>query len=461
MGAIGGAMASLAEVQQLFVTGRRGEAKALLTQLVDGSEDPNLLARATALFSQMAAHREALDCHRALHHRFPTHPPILRALAAAETACGLLGEAEAHLDQAIAFDRSEADDWYNRSVLRRQTADRNHVAALRSRIAEAKGGDVAPLAYALAKELEDLGEHPESFTWLKRGADARRARLSYRVEGDVEAMASIERTFSADKLGRPVAGASPFRPVFIVGLPRTGTTLLEQMLGMHPGLVALGELTELPMAVVRAAGTGDKSETIRRAAQIDFAAFGQDYLRAVAGYGPDGRTSIDKLPSNFLYIGMLRLGLPDARVVHLRRHPADTAYAVFKTLFRMGYPYSYDLKDLGLYYGAYHRLMEHWRLAAPGYVIDVDYEDLVEAPEQTLRSLLKRLDLEWDPRCLEFQSADGPVATASAAQVREPVHARSVGLWRRHLDGMAPFIDTLREQGIAVEAAAGALAPDA
>lgn len=461
MGAIGGAMASLANVQQLFVAGRRGEAKDLLTQLVDRSADPNLLARATALFSQMAAHREALACHRALHGRFPTHPPILRALAAAETACGLLGEAEAHLDQAIARDPSEADDWYNRSVLRRQTAERNHVAQLRPRIAEANGGDIAPLAYTLAKELEDLGEHAESFAWLKRGADARRARLSYRVEGDVEAMASIARAFSADKLGQSIPKASGSRPIFIVGLPRTGTTLLEQMLGMHPCFVALGELTELPMAVVRAAGPGDKSETIRRAAEIDFAAFGQDYLRAVAGYGDDRRTSIDKLPSNFLYIGMLRLGLPDARIVHLRRHPVDTAYAIYKTLFRMGYPYSYDLNDLGLYFGAYHRLMKHWRLAAPGYVIDVDYEDLVGAPEQTLRSLLERLDMEWDPRCLEFQSAEGPVATASAVQVREPVHARSVGRWRRHLDGMVPFIDALREQGIAVEAAAGALASNA
>jgi hypothetical protein len=117
----------------------------------------------------------------------------------------------------------------------------------------------------------------------------------------------------------------------------------------------------------------------------------------------------------------------------------------------MGYPYSYDLKDLASYFGAYHRLMEHWRRAVPGFVIDVAYEDLVSAPEDTLRSLLGRLDLSWEPACLAFPLRQGPVATASAAQVREPVHARSVGVWRHHAEGLAPFIDALREQGIPVE----------
>ncbi|HEY2483197.1 MAG TPA: sulfotransferase [Caulobacteraceae bacterium] len=451
MSAVGGASANLREVQELIVAGRRADAKALLDKRLAGFPEPDLLARAAALYTQMAAHPEALFCQQALHRRYPAHPQILRALAAAETACGLLAEAEGHMDAAIAADPTDADDWYNRSVLRRQSEDRNHIVALRLRLAQARNGDVAPLAYALAKELEDLGEHAESFTWLRRGADARRARLSYRVDSDVDAMTAIARAFPDEKLLRSAAGASEARPIFIVGLPRTGTTLLEQMLGMHSEVAALGELTELPMAVVRAAGPGDKSETIRRAADIDFAAFGDAYLRAVAGYRRDGRATIDKLPSNFLYIGMLRLGLPGARVIHLRRHPVDTAYAIYKTLFRMGYPYSYDLKDLASYFGAYHRLMEHWREAAPGFVIDVAYEELVSAPEDTLRLLLGRLDLSWEPACLEHQSRHGPVATASAAQVREPVHARSVGLWRHQAEGLAPFIDALQEQGILVE----------
>ena len=145
---------------------------------------------------------------------------------------------------------------------------------------------------------------------------------------------------------------------------------------------------------------------------------------------------------------MLRLGLPGARILHLRRHPMDCAYATYKTLFRMGYPYSSRLPDLGQYDAASHRLMAHWRAAAGGFVVDVDYEALVAAPETTLRAIFERIDLPWDPACLAFHAQAGPVATASAAQVREPVHARSVGLWRRHVEGLAPFADFLRGQGI-------------
>ena len=448
MGALA-APATLGEVQQLILAGRRGEAADLLRTLVaDAGGEVDTLARAAALFTQMSAHADALGCHQALARLLHGRPEALRGLAAAETANGLLDEAEAHLDAAIAADPGDADGWYNRSVLRRQSSERNHIAALRGRIERAEGANLIPLAYALAKELEDVGEDAEGFVWLTRGAAARRARLSYAVESDVAAMARIAQVFSAEKLARPAPDASGARPIFIVGLPRTGTTLLERMLGMHPDVAALGELTELPMAVMRTAGGRDKGETIARAGEADFAAFGEDYLRAVAGYGGAAPVSIDKLPSNFLYIGMLRLGLPGARIIHLRRHPMDSAYAIYKTLFRMGYPYSYSLNDLATYYGAYDRLMAHWRQAAPGIVADVDYETLVKAPEETLRALLARIGLAWHPACLAFHERSGPVATASAAQVREPVHSRSVGLWRRHPEGLAPFANGLREQGI-------------
>jgi tetratricopeptide (TPR) repeat protein len=439
----------LAAVQPLILQGRRAEALAELRRIVGEARDqPDLLARAAMLFVQMSAHADALECQRRLARLAPGHPDALRGLAAAETACGLLAEAEAHLDQAIAADPADADGWYNRAVLRRQSPARNHLPALRARAARAVGREIIPLAYALAKELEDLGEHAESFQWLRRGADARRAALSYRVEDDVAAMAAIAEVFSQDKLARTAPAANAERPIFIVGLPRTGTTLIERMLGMHSQVAALGELTELPLAVTRAAAGGDKRRMIQRSGEIDFAALGRDYLRAVAGYAPDRPVTTDKLPNNFLYIGLLRLGLPRARIVHLRRSPMDSAYAIYKTLFRMGYPYAYDLGDLAAYYGAYHRLMRHWRAAAPGYVVDLDYEALVTAPETTARALFERLDLGWEPACLDFHRQASPVATASAAQVREPVNDRSVGLWRHHQAGLETFAAGLRAQGV-------------
>ena len=441
--------APLAQVQALMLAGRREEALPMLRRLAAGAGgQPDLLSRCATLFGQMGAHPDALDCYRRLFTLFPGHPDVLRGLAAAETANGLLVEAEAHIDAAIAADPADRDSWYNRAVLRRQTPEHNHIAALTEVAGRETGRGVIPLAYALAKELEDIGEHAESFHWLKRGADARRAALSYDVAADERAMALIAEVFSAEKLARRIDGASDARPIFIIGLPRTGTTLLERMLGLHSTVTALGELTELPMAVTRAAGGNAKGETIRRAGEIDFAAFGRDYLRAVVGHASLAEVTTDKLPSNFLYVGMLRLGLPSARIVHVRRRPLDSAYAIYKTLFRMGYPYSYDLVDLARYFVAYHRLMDHWRMAAPGYLVDIDYEDLVGAPEATLRALFERIDLAWEPEALDFHRQSGPVATASAAQVREPIHTASVGAWRRHADALRQFADHLRLAGI-------------
>ena len=441
--------APLGEVQRLMLQGRRDSALDLLRPVAFGvGAPPDLVARCASLFGQLSAHEEAFACYEQLARRLPGHPDVLRGLASAETACGRLEDAERHLDAAIAADPAECDSWYNRAVLRRQSSTRNHVAALRRRLDQPSGRGIVPLAYALAKELEDLGEHAESFAWLKRGADARRAMLSYRVESDLSAMAEIAEVFSAAKLAVTPQADNPERPIFIIGLPRTGTTLLERMLGMHSQVTALGELTEWPLAVTRAAAGEDKSQTIRRAGAIDFGALARDYLSAVAAYAPPRPVTTDKLPNNFLYVGLIYLGLPGARVIHLRRRPMDSAYAIYKTLFRMGYPYSYDLTDLGRYYVAYHRLMAHWRAAAPGYVADLDYEDLVTAPEATARALMARLDLDWEPACLDFHRHASPVATASAAQVREPVHAGSVGLWRRHAAELAPFAEALKAEGI-------------
>jgi len=424
-----------AGIQAMIMNGQRGEAVEALRRIAGAaSHHPQTLAQSAQLLTQAAAHAEALDCHKRLAVLLPGHPEVLQALAAAETACGHLAEAEAHLDQAIAIDPLASDAWYNRAVLRRQTLTKNHIDALRQRLAGpiANTRAAIPLHFALGKSLEDLGRHSEAFAAISRGAGLRRAALSYQVQTDCDAMAQIATVFNAARLAMPAAGASEARPIVIVGLPRTGSTLLERMLGAHAAITSLGELTELPLAVTRFAAGPTKHDTIARAGSIDFSALGHAYLRAIASYAPARPITTDKLPSNFLYIGLLRLALPRARIVHLTRSPMDTAWAIYKTLFRMGYPYSYDLADLAAYMQAYRRLMAHWHAACPGYVHDIAYEDLVRSPEQTLRALCLRMDLPWDPACLDHQENPSPVATASAAQANQPIYASSIGLWRHH-----------------------------
>jgi hypothetical protein len=266
---------------------------------------------------------------------------------------------------------------------------------------------------------------------------------------DLDAIAQIRNAFSGDVLSRaPAANREP-GPIFVVGLPRSGTTLVDRILSSHSAVESLGELNDLPLAVMKIAGSvGSRAELIQRTAQMDVDALGQEYERRVAGYGSRRAYVIDKTPLNFLYLGLIRLALPAAKIIHLRRHPLDSGYAMYKTLFRMGYPFSYDLSDLGRYISAYHDLMRHWRTHLPTGFLDVDYEALVQDQLGMSRRILDWCGLAWEPQCADFHLNKTPAATASAAQVREPMHSRSVGTWRSYERQLEPMARILRDAGV-------------
>lgn len=447
-----GADARLRPIETLLWRGETGAAIDALRALeLDAARDARLATRLAQAYTHCGRHADAHRCLLAAERLAPRDAQVLYNLAAAEMAMGEFGSAEARFDRVIALDPRDFDAWYNRATLRRQTPERNHVAALETAIDEAAPrGDVA-LGYALAKELEDLGQYERAFTYLERGARARRRQLSYRVESDLESIAAIIAAFDTQVLSAHVRAPAD-GPVFVVGLPRSGTTLVDRILASHPAVASLGELNDLPLAVMHAAGrVPDKGELIRRAAHCDHAALGRDYLARTAGYRPGRPRVVDKTPLNLLYLGVIALAIPSARVIHVRRDPLDSCFAMYKTLFRMGYPFSYDQRDLARYYGAYHRLMAHWRRELPDAFLDLGYEDLVAAQEATTRRLLEYCGLPFDPACLAFHRNPGPTATASAAQVREPLHSRSVRASRRVLARLAPLCEALRAEGVEIE----------
>ncbi len=381
----------------------------------------------------------------------PGNPAVLFNLATTARFLGKGEEAEAAYDRVIAAAPTAWDAYRNRSELRRQTPERNHVADLTRVLERARPpwqGEVQ-LCYALGKEHEDLAAYDEAFAHFDRGARVRRTHMRYDVADDVEAMRLIEETFDTDWCAPGRATADGDGPIFILGLPRTGSTLLEQMLGRHSSIQPLGELQAFGAAmtgVLRRRTPGlqpGKAAMIRASAALAPHEIGAAYLAAVAPLRDGGPRFIDKLPFNVLYAGLIARALPSARIVHLTRDPLDACVAIYKTLFDEAYPYAYDLAELGAYHNAYRRLTAHWRAALGPRFIEVSYEALVADPSGALTRLMGQLGLSMEPACLDQGRGGAAVMTASASQVREPIHARSVDSAGRYRAHLGPLIEAL------------------
>lgn len=446
---------------------REGDVAGAIRNLerieAEACNDHLLLQSVAGVYLHCGQHLLAARCYARSVELQPSNPDYLYNLATSRVALGELEEAERLFTEAIRLNPRDHGAWLNRSALRRQTPESNHVEQLKfvkAHLGEPDPGQVQ-ICHALAKELEDLRRYDEAFAYLQEGAHRRRLGMKYDIAEDEAAMAAISRVFGPELFaGHADAGYESNRPIFIVGLPRSGTTLVDRIVSSHSRVESLGEHTTLALAVMELAGPGgavdqataaDKAGLIERAAHIDFQALGRRYCEAIDGFRSKAPRLVDKTPQNFLYLGLIHLALPGARVIHLRRHPMDICYAIYKTLFRAGYPFSYSLQEVGRYYLAYHRLMEHWRTTIPSAFLDVDYERMVTDTEAEGRRIMKYLGLDWEDACLQFHKHSGPAATASAAQVRQPIYRSSVGLWRQYSRQLAPLAARLRERGIAID----------
>lgn len=451
------------QVEKLLYEGQGSVARQELAQMESRwAQSAPETGGIAELYTRAGSHSDALRCQKRAATLSPGSPRALYNLATALVATGDLEDAEQTFSRVIELDPNDSDAYYNRATLRQQTPTSNHVEELLSQLDSRQAtreGEVA-LCYALAKELEDLGEYDLSYSFLDRGAHARRRRMSYRVEMDEAAIQKIIEAFDAAAFERvrgplharmPGALAQTEGPLFVIGLPRSGTTLVDRILSSHSTVESLGEINDLVLSMMRLLGRStDKSELIARAAAMDFDALARAYLASTSGYERSRPRFVDKTPLNYLYFGLIHLGLPQAPVIHLRRHPMDSCLAMYRTLFRMGYPFSYDLQDLGRYYLAYHRLMQHWRDTCPAGFLDLDYEALIENQERETRRLLDYCGLEFEPACLEFHRNAAPVATASAAQVRQPLYNTSVQRWRRYESQLAPLAEILQQGGVEI-----------
>jgi tetratricopeptide (TPR) repeat protein len=403
-------------------------------------------------YSLSGEQRLALEAYDRALQLAPRNIPITFNRATVRRFLGQLAGAEQDYDLVIAGRPNDYEAYKNRSDLRTQSRERNHVAELEGLLARGISdwrGEVH-IRYALAKELEDLGDYDRSWKCLEQGARLRRRHLQYDIDRDVETVSWIINAFPD---GPPPSqpGFASKEPIFIVGLPRSGTTLVERILGSHSTVHSAGELNDFSQALVDAvvAATGSRSiqrqELVARSAQMDFEALGREYLRRTRPATGSTPHFTDKMPLNYLYCGIIRRALPNARIVHLTRHPLAVCYAIYKTLFKDGYPFSYDLGEIGRYYVSYRRLMDHWHATMPGVIHDLNYETLVADQAGETRRLLEFCGLEWEDACLAFHHNPTPTTTASATQVRQSLYDSSIAQWRHY----APGLEGLRRQLVA------------
>jgi tetratricopeptide (TPR) repeat protein len=308
--------------------------------------------------------------------------------------------------------------------------------------------ELAMAHYALGQALDrDAADTDAAFEHYRSGAAYKRRQIDYDVHADEVLFERIAQTAQRQcQHTITVTEPGPDAPIFIVGMPRSGTTLLEQILARHPRVAARGERPELRFGLQRqAARHGSVTPPpLESLSEGELTALGDWYRRRLADETSASRP-LDKMPGNFQFLPWLLAAQRDARVIHLRRDPLDTCVSCFTKLFHRSHPYSYDLGELGQYYQAYHRLMDSLTDILPeGFLLNMDYEELVSEPEQSIARVLAHCGLEWDPACLDFHRANGIVTTASAEQVRQPLHRGGLGRWRRYHRHLGPLIDALR-----------------
>lgn len=448
-----------AHLAKLFTLMRQdGDAAAVLRE-VEQAPPVDALSRDTigCVYARLGDHAAALP-HFAEAVRLDPHNTAYRYNHAATlTFLGRTDAAEAELEALIALAPGDARAHHLLAGLCKHSAERNHIARLEQvRVTARQPSDRLRLGYALAKELEDIGQPDQGFATLCAANAEHRATLAYSFDRDAAAFDAIEAAWPLPPAeSRPPSDS----PIFVIGMPRTGTTLVDRILSSHPEVESAGELQAMPLAVKKAAGTRTPTvldpDVIAAAAHGDMAEIGRDYLRRASHHRRNpGHRFTDKFPGNFQYLGFIAQALPQARIVCLRRHPMDTVLSNFRNLFAVGsryYDYSYDLHDIAAYYVRFDRLMSLWRKALPDRLIEVQYENLVADQERETRRILAHCGLSWSDACLSFHSNSAPVSTPSAAQVRQPIYSTAVARWKRHAEILEPVRRFFEDADIAVD----------
>jgi tetratricopeptide (TPR) repeat protein len=379
-----------------------------------------------------------------------------RKEATEQRAVGRLDEAEAVLRKVLKSQPGNPQaNWILSNV--RKATNRDHVEVL-ERLVQQENRNPRALAflnYGLGKELEDLEDWENAFEAFARGAKARRTTIEFDEESEIEMYEAFGDTFTSDWMSEGASGHDDPSPIFVVGQPRTGTTLVERIITSHSQVHSAGELKQFGTCIRRMSDYREPKRYSARlaglAATIDSEKLGKAYMARTKQMRGTLPRFVDKLPPNYLYLPLILKALPKAKIVHLTRNSMDACFASFKQLFADAYPHSYDQVEMACHHARYYHLMALWRQRFGERFFDISYEETARDLQPNARALIDFLELPWEDACLEFHKQDAAVTTASAVQVRQPAHTRSIGRWRRYENQLSVMRKTLQEQGVPID----------
>jgi tetratricopeptide (TPR) repeat protein len=393
----------------------------------------------TALRLQGRTEEAQTSCRRALELR-PHSAAAYAVLAECSADLGDFTAAGKLLERALSIEPESPDSWAGIARVRKMTEADQAWLAHAQRIA---GRGLPPrqeigLRYAMGKYFDDVRDFDQAFANFRRANELTKLRRPpFDGAQLTKTVDLVMGAYGADWLGRPrPQSPASARPVFIVGMLRSGTSLAEQILASHPSVFGAGELTFWNTA----AASHQTSAPSAQASGTVLTGMAADYLRLLQELSSDALRVVDKMPTNFAFLGLIHAALPNARIIHIQRNPADTCLSIYFQHFEQMVSYANDLDDLAHYYTEYLRLMKHWRYTLPGHVLlDVPYEGLVDHPEKWSRRMLEFAGLSWDPNCLDFHKTQRTVITASKWQVRQAITRAYVGRWRNYQSFLGPL----------------------
>lgn len=448
-------VAAWAQLARLFMTdGQVTRADAALSEaLKHKTEDPMVNDLVATVYALMGDHVEATKFHRAAMDQHPDHLPFVVNYANSLVYHGRTSEASGLLEKALSQEPYNPQaHWILSSS--KKAVNENHIERMQRALSKNQKNDrgLAFLNYAIGKEHEDLQNWPEAFEGFEKGAAARRKTVDFDEASELEFFDALEDSVTVEWIDDGQVGFDTAAPIFVLGQPRTGTTLVERIITSHSQVHSAGELQQFGFAVRRLSKFREpkrfSAKLLEHALKIEALALGEMYMKSGQKLHGDKPRFVDKLPTNYVYLPLIMKALPNAKIVHLVRNPMDASFASFKQLFADAYLHSYDQEEMARHHLRYRNLMDIWRQRFPGRFFDISYEATARDLEPNARELVDFLNLPWEDACLRFHEQKNAVATASAAQVREPAHTRSIGRWRRYETQLQPMRKVFDANGL-------------